>query len=75
MSLKLLIAIAQITVSLIVIVLVLLQERGSDAGGLFGGSGGFYQTRRGVERIIFAATIIAVIVFALLAITNILLPR
>lgn len=74
MSLKTFIAIAQIAVSAIVILLVLLQERGTDAGGLFGGGGGsgFYQTRRGIEKVVFVATIVAIAIFALLAIANLL---
>ena len=70
-DLNLIISIAQIAVSVILIVLVLLQERGGDAGGLFGGAGGgFYQARRGLERTIFIATVVFVIVFALLALAN-----
>ena len=72
MSLSTIISIAQIVVSVIVIGLILLQERDSGAGGLFGGGGGdgFYQTRRGLERSIFIATIVFVVVFAALAVGN-----
>ena len=72
MNIQTLISIFQIIVSVIVIGLILLQERDSGAGGLFGGSGGegFYQTRRGLEKSIFIATIFFVIVFAALAVTN-----
>ncbi len=66
-----LITIAQVLVSLILIVLILLQERGAGASGLFGSSeAGFYQTRRGVEKTIYIATIVLVVIFALLSILN-----
>lgn len=67
------ISVAQIIVAVLLMGLILLQERGSEASGLFGGGdmgGGFYQRRRGFERFIFIATIVLVIVFAGLAVVN-----
>ena len=65
---------AQIVVSILIVLLVLLQERSSGISGLFGGGGeGVYQTRRGVEKILFYATVIAIIVFAGLALLNLLI--
>lgn len=62
-----------IAVSLLLIVLILLQERSSATSGIFGsGASGFYQTRRGAEKAIFIATIVLTIVFAGLAIANLL---
>lgn len=63
--------IAQIAVSVCLIVLVLLQERSSGASGIFGGGGGeFYQTRRGLERGTYVATIVLMAVFAFLALLD-----
>lgn len=63
--------IAQIAVSVCLVVLVLLQERSSGASGIFGGGGGeFYQTRRGLERGIYTATVVLMAVFALLALLD-----
>lgn len=67
------ISVAQIVVAVLVVGLILLQERGGETSGLFGGGdmgGGFYQRRRGFERLAFIATIILVIVFAGLAVIN-----
>lgn len=71
------IPIAQIVLSIAIIVLILLQERSAGMSGIFGGGegGGVYQTRRGLERIIFYATIVGVIVFAALAVTQLFLAR
>ncbi|KKT90827.1 MAG: Preprotein translocase, SecG subunit [Candidatus Jorgensenbacteria bacterium GW2011_GWA2_45_13] len=68
------IEIAEIIVSIILIVLILLQERSSGLSGVFGGGGGdsSYQTRRGLEKSIYYGTIVFGIIFAALAITNLL---
>jgi preprotein translocase subunit SecG len=59
--------IVQIILSIAIIVLVLLQVKGAGLGSIFGGDGGVYRTRRGVEKTIFNATIGLVILFFLLA--------
>lgn len=69
--------IAQIIVSVALIGLVLLQERSAGAGGLFGGgsAGSSYQTRRGLEKIIYWATIGIAFLFAALSITSLVLVK
>jgi len=63
------IAVIQVVLSIAIIVLILLQERSSGMSGLLGGEGiGFYQARRGAEKIIFYATIILVVAFVVIAI-------
>ena len=63
--------ILQVIVSVIIIVLILIQERSSGLSGAFGGGNATpYQTRRVMEKGIFAATIIAAVVFLVLAIIN-----
>lgn len=63
-----LITIFQIAVSIAIIGLILLQERSTGLGGILGGENSFYQTRRGLEKIVFWATIFLIVVFAALAI-------
>jgi protein translocase SecG subunit len=66
--------IAQVIVSIVLIVLVLMQERSSGLSGVFGGGGASpYQTRRGLEKATFWATIIAAAAFGVLAILNLVL--
>ena len=64
--------ILQIITAAIIIVLILLQERSSGLGALAGGGaeGGAYQTRRGLEKYIFTATIIMIAVFVGLAVAH-----
>lgn len=68
-------SIAQLIVSILLVTLILLQERSSGLSGIFGGTGGggFYQTRRGLEKLIFGGTIVLAIAFAGLAIADLLL--
>ena len=64
-----LIPIIQIAISVALVILILLQERSAGLSGIMGGEGGggFYQTRRGLEKMIFAATIILSVAFVGLA--------
>lgn len=56
--------IIMIVVSVLLVVTVLLQQRGAGLSGAFGGNGGgAYHTKRGLERIIFIATIILSVLF------------
>ena len=66
-------SIIQIIVSVALIVLILLQERSAGLSGIFGGEGGFYQTRRGLEKFVFYGTIVFVIVFVGLATLQLIL--
>lgn len=65
----------QAALAIIVVILILLQERSAGLGGLLGGSdgGSTYQTRRGMERSIFIATIVFAILFAGLAVAQLVL--
>ena len=47
------------------ILLILLQQRGASLGAGFGASGELYTTRRGLEKSIFNVTIVAVLIFIL----------
>ena len=51
--------------AILLILLILLQQRGASLGAGFGGSGELNTERRGLEKSLFNATIIAVVVFVL----------
>ncbi len=53
----------QIIISIAIIALVLLQTKGSGLGGIFGGDGGVYRTRRGIEKTLYQATIGLTVLF------------
>ena len=60
---------AQIALAFLLAVVILLQQTGAGVGGAFGGAdstSGFH-TRRGAEKVLFYATIVIAILFALSA--------
>ena len=63
----------QIFISILLITLILSQAKGAGLGSAWGGGSEFYTTRRGMEKIIFTATIILAALFLLLSIANLLL--
>ena len=67
------IKIAQVGVSVLLIVAILLQNRGTGLGSAFGGSGGVYLTKRGLEKKLFIATIVLAVLFFSLSIIGIIL--
>jgi len=62
--------IVQIIVAILLMVTVLLQQRGSGLGAGFGGSGDFYSTRRGIEKKLYWGTIILGFLLIVLALIN-----
>lgn len=53
----------QIIVSIILIVCILLQAQGAGLGAAWGGGGETFHTRRGIEKVVFTASIICGIIF------------
>jgi len=63
----------QIIIAILLIVFILLQQRGTALGSAFGGEGGgFYATRRGIQKKIYWATIICGVLFIALALLNLI---
>jgi len=68
------IKIAQIVVSILLMVAILLQNKGAGLGGVFGGTGGgVYMTKRGLEKKLFIATIVLAAIFILLSLGAVIL--
>ena len=67
--------IIQIILSIAVMALVLLQAKGSGLSGVFGGDGGVYKTRRGIERTLFNVTIGVSIAFFAVSVLSVLVNR
>ncbi len=65
--------IAQIIVTLLLMVFILFQQRGTALGSSFGGEGGFYATRRGIQKKIFWLTCVFGALFIILALLNLVL--
>ncbi|MBI2439573.1 MAG: preprotein translocase subunit SecG [Candidatus Moranbacteria bacterium] len=63
--------ILQAITGILLTVTILLQNRGSGLGGVFGGDFGGYYTKRGMEKFLLYATVTLVIVFLILSIMNV----
>jgi len=64
----------QLAVSVILIVLIAVQQRGAALGAGFGGGGEVYSTKRGAQKKIYYATIVATTIFLVLGVLNVLIP-
>jgi preprotein translocase subunit SecG len=65
--------IAQIIVSVALIIIILVQVRSGGMGGVFGGTEtAVYRTRRGIERTLFNVTIGLSIAFFVITILNVI---
>jgi preprotein translocase subunit SecG len=65
--------IAQLVISVLLMIAILLQSRGTGLGGAFGGSGGVYLTKRGLEKKLFNATIILAVLFFAVSLAAVIL--
>lgn len=63
----------QLIVSVLLIVTILLQRRGSGLGGTFGSDMAAYSTKRGMEKVLFYATIILAILFFVSAFSQVII--
>ena len=63
----------QLAVSVILIVLIAIQQRGAALGAGFGGGGEVYSTKRGAQKKIYYATIAATTIFLVLGVLNLLI--
>lgn len=59
-------------IAILLILTVLVQQRGTGLGGTFGGESTVYRTRRGAEKFLFRLTIFLGILYVIMAIANII---
>jgi len=62
--------VAQIVLSVALVLAILLQVRGGGLGGIFGQADTVFRTRRGVERTLFQLTIVLVVLFIIISIIS-----
>ncbi|HMI09555.1 MAG TPA: preprotein translocase subunit SecG [Candidatus Saccharimonadales bacterium] len=60
--------------AILMLLAILLQQRGASLGAGFGSSGELYTTRRGLDKNLFEATIVMSVVFVLSILVGLLLP-
>ena len=60
---KPIISLIQVILGVLLILVIIIQQKGSGLGSAFGADLGFYRTKRGAEKILFYATIILSLAF------------
>ncbi len=65
--------ISQVILSVLLVTAILLQQKGAGMGAAFGGSSNIYSTKRGVDKMLFRATIVLSVLFFGLALASVLL--
>jgi preprotein translocase subunit SecG len=55
--------IIQFVLAILLIAAILLQQKGTGLGGVFGGSSNIYSTKRGIDKILHLSTIIIALAF------------
>jgi preprotein translocase subunit SecG len=65
-------AVSQIVITALLIAAILVQQRGTGLGSSFGGESQLYRSKRGVERILFGATILLSVLFAVNALVAVI---
>jgi len=63
--------VAQIVVSVALVLIVLFQVRGGGLGGIFGQPDTVYRTKRGVEKTLFQLTIALVVLFIIISLVSV----
>lgn len=63
--------VAQIVLSIALILAILVQVHGGGLGGIFGQADPVYRTRRGVEKTFFRLTIVLVVLFIIISVITI----
>ncbi|MDP2692549.1 MAG: preprotein translocase subunit SecG [bacterium] len=57
------ISIIQIISAIFLIIVVLMQQKGSGLGATFGGSSNVYSSKRGLDKILYKTTIVVSVIF------------
>lgn len=71
MSLTQILNYSQIALSLLLVVTILLQQKGSGLGSSFGGSNMEYSTKRGAEKFLFRSSIVLTVLFMVVSVARI----
>lgn len=67
--------IAEVIVSILLVITILLQNRGAGLSGTFGGSFGGYYTKRGFEKFLVNSSVALSAIFIILAIAGFYLAK
>lgn len=74
MNLDFALQITTLVSAILMVIAILLQQRGATLGAGFGSSGELYTTRRGFDKNLYEVTIVLAVVFILSILAGLLLP-
>lgn len=74
MSLDSVLQLVMVGSAVLMVIAILLQQRGASLGAGFGSSGELFTTRRGIDKNLFEVTIVLATVFILSILAGLLLP-
>jgi len=74
MSINTILQFVTIGSAVLLVLAILLQQRGATPGAGFGSSGELYTTRRGVDKNLFEVTIVFAVIFVLSILVGLLIP-
>ena len=74
MNLNIILQTVTIGSSILMILSILLQQRGASLGAGFGSSGELYTTRRGLDKNLFEVSVVLAVIFILSILGGLLLP-
>ena len=74
MSIGTILQIITLISAVLMIVTILLQQRGASLGAGFGSSGELYTTRRGLDKNLFEVSVVLAVVFILSILAGLLIP-
>lgn len=69
---KPIISLIQIILGALLIVVIIIQQKGTGLGSTFGGELSFYRTKRGAEKLLFYVTIVLALLFILSSIVGLI---
>jgi preprotein translocase subunit SecG len=67
--------IAEIIISIVLILVLLIQTRGAGFGGTFNSDSSVFRTRRGIEKTLFQLTIALAVVFVVVSILSVIVAK
>ncbi len=67
------ISLIQIILGILLVLVIIIQQKGAGMGSAFGADLSFYRTKRGAEKLLFYATIILSVAFILSSLVGLLI--
>lgn len=64
-----------VSAAVLMVIFILLQNRGQSLGAAWGGDSSYYRSKRGAERIIYNGTIVLAVIFVVAVLLGVIAKR